>query len=105
MDCVSKINTGGKYDSKAFKKSVGLNGVGTKAVNALSDRFKVVAYREGKSKLAEFEKGILVPMIPELGKPKKRMEHSLSLSQTYLFSKNINSDLNLLRLNCGTMHF
>ncbi len=59
VDCVSKINTGGKYDSKAFKKSVGLNGVGTKAVNALSDYFKVVAIREGKGKLAEFEKGEL----------------------------------------------
>ncbi len=60
VDCVSKINTGGKYDSKAFKKSVGLNGVGTKAVNALSSYFKVVATREGKSKFAEFEKGELV---------------------------------------------
>jgi len=57
VDCVSKINTGGKYDSKAFKKSVGLNGVGTKAVNALSDYFKVEAYRDGKSKKAEFERG------------------------------------------------
>ncbi len=59
VDCVSKINTGGKYDSKAFKKSVGLNGVGTKAVNALSDYFKVQAVREGKTKVAEFERGIL----------------------------------------------
>jgi topoisomerase-4 subunit B len=57
VDCVSKINTGGKYDSKAFKKSVGLNGVGTKAVNALSEYFKVVAFRDGKSKLAEFCRG------------------------------------------------
>jgi topoisomerase IV subunit B len=57
VDCVSKINTGGKYDSKAFKKSVGLNGVGTKAVNALSAYFKVQAYREGKTKYAEFERG------------------------------------------------
>ena len=60
IDCVSKINTGGKYDSKAFKKSVGLNGVGTKAVNALSEHFKVVAFREGKSKTAEFKLGELV---------------------------------------------
>lgn len=60
IDCVSKINTGGKYDSKAFKKSVGLNGVGTKAVNALSDYFKVQAVREGKTKIAEFERGELV---------------------------------------------
>ncbi|WP_111669718.1 DNA topoisomerase IV subunit B [Algoriphagus litoralis] len=60
IDCVSKINTGGKYDSGAFQKSVGLNGVGTKAVNALADFFKVQSFREGQSKMAEFEKGILV---------------------------------------------
>ena len=60
VDVVSKINTGAKYDSKAFQKSVGLNGVGTKAVNALSNHFKVTAYRDGKEKTAEFEKGILV---------------------------------------------
>ena len=59
IDCVSKINTGGKYDSKAFKKSVGLNGVGTKAVNALSTYFKVQAIRDGKTKVAEFERGEL----------------------------------------------
>ena len=60
VDVVSKINTGAKYDSKAFQKSVGLNGVGTKAVNALSSYFKVTAYREGKAKTAEFARGILV---------------------------------------------
>lgn len=60
VDCVSKINTGGKYDSKAFKKSVGLNGVGTKAVNALSNYFKVQAYREAKTKIAEFQQGKLI---------------------------------------------
>lgn len=59
VDVVSKINTGAKYDSKAFQKSVGLNGVGTKAVNALSNYFKVAAFRDGKMKEAEFEKGIL----------------------------------------------
>lgn len=59
IDCVSKINTGGKYDSKAFKKSVGLNGVGTKAVNALSTYFRVQAVRDGKTKVAEFEQGNL----------------------------------------------
>tara|TARA_R110002020_G_scaffold133140_4_gene297166 strand:- start:4847 stop:6748 length:1902 start_codon:yes stop_codon:yes gene_type:complete len=64
IDCVSKINTGGKYDSGAFQKSVGLNGVGTKAVNALSDFFKVQAYRDGETKVAEFEKGILVNDAP-----------------------------------------
>lgn len=60
VDVVSKINTGAKYDSGAFQKSVGLNGVGTKAVNALSARFKVQAFRDGQSKMAEFKKGILV---------------------------------------------
>jgi len=60
VDVVSKINTGAKYDSKAFQKSVGLNGVGSKAVNALSQYFKVTAFREGKEKSAEFEKGILI---------------------------------------------
>ncbi len=65
VDCVSKINTGGKYDSKAFQKSVGLNGVGTKAVNALSTAFTVQSYRDGKTKKAEFEKGELVNDLPE----------------------------------------
>jgi topoisomerase-4 subunit B len=60
VDVVSKINTGAKYDSKAFQKSVGLNGVGTKAVNALSNYFKVTAIREGKEKTAEFERGVLI---------------------------------------------
>jgi topoisomerase-4 subunit B len=65
IDCVSKINTGGKYDSKAFQKSVGLNGVGTKAVNALSNSFIVQSYRDGRTKLAEFEKGELIRDDPE----------------------------------------
>ena len=60
VECVSKINTGGKYDSKAFQKSVGLNGVGTKAVNALSSWFRVQSFREGRIKAAEFSKGNLV---------------------------------------------
>ncbi|MGB0837636.1 MAG: DNA topoisomerase IV subunit B [Flavobacteriaceae bacterium] len=60
VDVVSKMNTGGKYDSKAFKKSVGLNGVGTKAVNALSVDFKVQAIRDGQTKWAEFSKGELI---------------------------------------------
>ncbi|MFZ1458085.1 MAG: ATP-binding protein, partial [Saprospiraceae bacterium] len=59
IDCVSKINTGGKYDSKAFKKSVGLNGVGTKAVNALSSYFKVLSFRDGECKMAEFKEGVI----------------------------------------------
>lgn len=60
VDCVSKINTGGKYDSGAFQKSVGLNGVGTKAVNALSNYFKVQSFREGQTKIAEFKQGEIV---------------------------------------------
>ncbi len=59
IDAVSVLNTGGKYDSKAFKKSVGLNGVGTKAVNALSEHFEVRSYRDGKVRIAQFERGIL----------------------------------------------
>jgi topoisomerase-4 subunit B len=60
VECVSQINTGGKYDYKAFQKSVGLNGVGTKAVNALSTYFKVQSFRDGKTMVAEFAKGQLV---------------------------------------------
>ena len=59
VDAVSKLNTGGKYDSKAFKKSVGLNGVGIKAVNALSCLFEVRSFRDGKVRTVIFEKGIL----------------------------------------------
>jgi topoisomerase-4 subunit B len=66
VDVVSKINTGAKYDSKAFQKSVGLNGVGTKAVNALSQYFKVTAYRDGKERSAEFEKGELIKDYKEI---------------------------------------
>lgn len=60
VDVVSKINTGGKYDSKAFQKSVGLNGVGTKAVNALSNNFTVQSYRQGLTRIANFSKGELI---------------------------------------------
>ncbi|WP_196893030.1 DNA topoisomerase IV subunit B [Aureivirga marina] len=64
IDVVSKMNTGGKYDTKAFKKSVGLNGVGTKAVNALSTYFRVQAVRDGETKVAEFSKGELTEDFP-----------------------------------------
>lgn len=64
IECVSRINTGGKYDTKAFKKSVGLNGVGTKAVNALSSYFKVDVVRDDQRKVAEFERGELTHDIP-----------------------------------------
>ena len=60
VDCVSKINTGAKYDSKVFKKSVGLNGVGTKAANALSSYFRIRSIRDGKSKLVEFSQGEII---------------------------------------------
>ena len=65
IEAVSKLNTGGKYDSKAFKKSVGLNGVGTKAVNALSSVFTIESYREGKVRKATFEKGVLQTDVTE----------------------------------------
>jgi topoisomerase-4 subunit B len=64
IDCVSQINTGGKYDSKAFKKSVGLNGVGTKAVNALSAHFMVYSVRDGEKKQASFVRGELIEELP-----------------------------------------
>ncbi len=60
FECVAIINTGGKYDTEAFQKSIGLNGVGTKAVNALSEYFKVQAIRDGKTKIQEFEYGNLI---------------------------------------------
>jgi len=65
IDAVSKLNTGGKYDSKAFKKSVGLNGVGAKAVNALSSHFTVSSYRDGKVRTATFERGNLISDVTE----------------------------------------
>ena len=60
VDCVSKINTGGKYDTKVFKKAVGLNGVGTKAVNALSEYFKIQSNRDKSTKIVEFERGNII---------------------------------------------
>jgi len=65
IEAVSVLNTGGKYDSKAFKKSVGLNGVGVKAVNALSAHFEVRSYRDGKVRTAKFERGILQSDVTE----------------------------------------
>lgn len=65
IDCVSKINTGAKYDSKVFKKAVGLNGVGSKAVNALSKYFKAQSFRDGRTKIVEYEKGDLIKDYPE----------------------------------------
>ena len=65
IEAVSVLNTGGKYDSKAFKKSVGLNGVGVKAVNALSAHFEVASYRDGKVRKAAFERGVLLSDVTE----------------------------------------
>lgn len=76
VECVSKINTGGKYDSDAFQKSIGLNGVGTKAVNALSANFKVESFRDGKTVAAEFAQGNLVS---EDKKPRSSEEKSGTL--------------------------
>ena len=76
VEAVNKLNTGGKYDSKAFKKSVGLNGVGIKAVNALSSRFEVRSYRDGKVRIAIFEKGTLLSDVTE---------DSTEESGTYIF--------------------
>ena len=72
VDVVSRMNTGGKYDSRAFKKSVGLNGVGTKAVNALSNYFKVESVRDGLSAVAEFEQGNLTSNLEPSESTKRR---------------------------------
>ncbi len=104
VDVVSKMNTGGKYDSKAFKKSVGLNGVGTKAVNALSSFFKVQSVRDNQTKIAEFSKGELtlddkieasnlrrgtkVSFIPDeeiFSKFKFRSEYIIRMIQNYVY--------------------
>ncbi|WP_454997262.1 DNA topoisomerase IV subunit B [Capnocytophaga leadbetteri] len=72
VDVVSKMNTGGKYDSRAFKKSIGLNGVGTKAVNALSSYFKVESVRDNQTKSASFERGIIKEESPVEESQKRR---------------------------------
>lgn len=108
VDCVSKINTGGKYDSKAFKKSVGLNGVGTKAVNALSDEFTVQAVRDGKTKVAVFSKGELINE-SRIAKSKEaagtiiKFKPDLSIFKNYRFrSEYIENQLwNYAYLNAG----
>ena len=64
VDVTSKLNTGGKFDDEAFQKSVGLNGVGTKAVNALSDDFYVESFRDGESSFAHYSRGILIESVP-----------------------------------------
>ena len=88
VDCVSKMNTGGKYDSEAFQKSVGLNGVGTKAVNALSDKFIVQSFRDGKCKRAEFCKGVLVKEYGECKSDEKTGTEIIFTPDATIFNKN-----------------
>jgi topoisomerase-4 subunit B len=108
VDVVSKINTGAKYDSGAFQKSVGLNGVGTKAVNALSNYFKVQAFRDGATKLAEFKKGILTNDPKQTKSPDKNgtlveFEPDESMFKHYHFIPEYLDDLmwNYAFLNAG----
>jgi topoisomerase-4 subunit B len=108
VDVVSKINTGAKYDSGAFQKSVGLNGVGTKAVNALSNYFKVQAFRDGQTKIAEFKRGKLTND-PKQGKSSERngtlveFEPDDSMFKHYRFIPEYLDDLmwNYAFLNAG----
>ncbi|MFT3765357.1 MAG: ATP-binding protein [Minicystis sp.] len=90
VEVVSKMNTGGKYDSEAFKKSIGLNGVGTKAVNALSNHFEVTAYRDGQAKTAEFSEKRTGERTSPGGRAKlKKTELMWSFVRMTAFSKNI----------------
>ena len=86
-DVVSKMNTGGKYDTRAFKKSVGLNGVGTKAVNALSSYFKVESFREGKEKSVSFEFGEIVDDLPLVDSSKRKGTRVLFSPDDSIFKK------------------
>jgi len=95
VDCVSKINTGAKYDSKAFKKSVGLNGVGTKAVNALSDNFEVTSVRDGKMKTAIFELGTLVDN-QKIAKSKDENGTEIVFKPSQQFFKNFKFNLGFI---------
>ncbi|GIJ93045.1 DNA topoisomerase IV subunit B [Capnocytophaga stomatis] len=113
IDAVSKMNTGGKYDSQAFKKSVGLNGVGTKAVNALSAYFRVESIRDNKSKSATFEKGILQEESPIEESSKRRGTTVVfipdeSIFKNYKFRKEYIERMlkNYVYLNTGlTIHY
>ena len=86
-DVVSKMNTGGKYDTRAFKKSVGLNGVGTKAVNALSSYFKVESFRDGKEKSVSFEFGEVVDDLPLTDSSKRKGTKVLFRPDDSIFKK------------------
>ncbi|HMJ69058.1 MAG TPA: DNA topoisomerase IV subunit B [Cyclobacteriaceae bacterium] len=108
VDVVSKINTGAKYDSGAFQKSVGLNGVGTKAVNALSNYFKVQAFRDGHTKIAEFKKGVIASDPKQTKSPERNgtlveFEPDNSMFKNYHFIPEYLDDLmwNYAFLNAG----
>ena len=108
VDVVSKINTGGKYDSEAFTKSVGLNGVGSKAVNALSIYFRVESVREGKKKVAEFEQGVLTQehKVKKTDEPNGTMivyrpDSSVFKNYRYLIDYVVNQVRNYSYLNAG----
>ena len=102
IDCVSKINTGGKYDSKAFKKSVGLNGVGTKAVNALSTHFLAQAVRDGKPRSQSLTKGFS-PRITKSPIPRTKTEPSSSSAPRKKSSRNTSSAWIMWKTSSGTM--
>jgi len=87
VDVASKMNTGAKYDSKVFKKSVGLNGVGIKAVNALSTRFTIESFREGKVKAAEFSEGDLLKNHPQRNSPEKNGTQIIFEPDPVMFGK------------------
>ena len=99
---MSKINTGAKYDSKAFQKSVGLNGVGTKAVNALSSYFKVMAVRDAKQKTAEFERGVLIKEYKETKSDENNGTLVTFIPDDTVFRTSI-SNRNISKTCCGTI--
>ena len=106
IEAVSMLNTGGKYDSKAFKKSVGLNGVGVKAVNALSSHFEVRSYRDGQVRSAKFERGILTSDSTEKRKTKAALtsfEPDDTMFENYQFHDDIVETMlrNYTYLNSG----
>jgi len=101
-DVVSKMNTGGKYDSRAFKKSVGLNGVGTKAVNALSSDFQVESIRDGELKKVSFTRGEVVDDM-SLEKTIKTMEQELFFRPIKIFLKTTNLEILIWKKCSGTI--
>ena len=99
------MNTGGKYDSEAFKKSIGLNGVGTKAVNALSINFKVTSFRDGQSKSAEFSKGLLIKEYKLVSAPNEKNGTYVEFTPDDSIFKNTILCMNILTRWFGIMRF